>query len=75
MKCPKCNSNNFDVICKESKKRKISLISNVLMTIITLGLWIVIPIISSQKNKIIENKIVYVCKDCGKEFTKKEAII
>lgn len=78
MKCPKCNSSNFDAVCRENEifeKRKLSLISNILMTTLTLGLWIIIPAIGSYQRRKIKSRIVYICKDCGHEFTKKEAII
>lgn len=76
MKCPKCGIDNFEVISKTSGKIKrrglLSILFHIIMMCMTAGLWIIIPLISGGSKGKIKTQTIFVCKNCGNEFTQKQ---
>ena len=74
MKCPKCKSENIQVITKtEGKIKKRGLVSTliwILLAICTFGIILIIPILTGGSKGKIKTKTSFVCLNCGKEFHK-----
>lgn len=74
MKCPKCKSENIQVITKtEGKIKKRGLVSTliwILLAICTCGIILIIPILTGGSKGKIKTKTAFVCLNCGKEFHK-----
>lgn len=74
MKCPKCKSENIQVITKtEGKIKKRGLVSTliwILLAICTCGIILIIPILTGGSKGKIKTKTSFVCLNCGKEFHK-----
>lgn len=65
MRCKKCNSENVSVqTTTYTKTKSRSLLWNLLMLILTGGLWLIWMLIRKKKEKVI-NKTYAVCQDCG----------
>jgi transposase-like protein len=74
MKCPKCESDNFEVISKTTGKMHggtgIFGLIRFCLIICTCGLWLLVP----QNRGKVKSKTIFVCRNCGNEFDKKHAI-
>ena len=63
MKCPKCGSDNVQVIAKKKRRGILSILTLILLTVFTGGIWLIITWLRGRKEVT-----TYVCMDCGKEF-------
>lgn len=69
MNCPKCGSDKLQLTSSTKGKIKkrgiISTLFHLFMIFITLGLWIIVPIITSGSKGKIKTYILATCMDCG----------
>lgn len=69
MTCSRCGSSNVQAVPNTRGKIKrrgcLSVCFHVFMTIITAGLWIIIPLIRGGSRGKIKTKIEFVCLNCG----------
>ena len=68
MICPKCGSKNLIIntsVYSKSKRR--SLIWNLLMFMLTGGLWLIWMLVRRRKEKIV-NDTIATCQSCGYSF-------
>ncbi|MHA1302984.1 MAG: hypothetical protein ACTSPI_04705 [Candidatus Heimdallarchaeaceae archaeon] len=63
MICPKCGSENVQVITKKKRRGFLNLLMNAIITIFTGGIWIIILLIKGRKDITR-----FICLDCKKEF-------
>jgi len=72
MQCPKCGSNNYEIVPitkGKIKKRGIFMtLVHLLLIIGTGGLWIIIPILTGGSKGKIKTKTIGICRDCGNKF-------
>lgn len=72
MKCPKCGSENVTVqaVTETNTKHRGCLAWSmwILLAICTLGLILIIPLITNSKTKS-KTKKQAICQDCGKSWT------
>lgn len=65
LECPKCHSHNITVSTNTyTKSKSRSLLWNVLMTVITGGIWLIWMLIRKRKEKVIHEKTA-ICQSCG----------
>jgi hypothetical protein len=73
MVCKKCGSTNIQAvpITKGKIKRRGCLVTlfHIFMTIITLGLWIIVPLIRGGSKGKMNTKIEFVCLNCGSRIS------
>lgn len=69
--CKKCGSTRIQAMAitkgKIKKRGCLSTLFHIFMTIITFGLWIIIPLLRGGSHGKITTKIEYICLDCGKK--------
>lgn len=72
MQCPKCGSQNFDIVSltegKIKKRGCLMSLFHILIALFTCGLWLLIPILSGGSKGKIKSRTVGVCKNCGNKF-------
>lgn len=62
MKCKKCGSGRLQAINKTKKRGFFNILMNIVITILTGGIWLIILLIKGRKEQT-----KFVCMDCGKE--------
>ncbi len=68
MKCKKCGGENVKVDSSTyTVSQNRSFIWNLLLTILTGGLWLLWMLIRKRKEKVVTTKTA-VCQDCGKSW-------
>ena len=71
MKCKRCGSTDIQAIPitygKIKRRGCLSTLFHVFMTIITLGFWIIVPLIQGGSKGKVKPKIRFVCMNCGKK--------
>ena len=76
MQCPKCGSNNFEVISKTKGKIKkrgfIMTLVHLFLIVGTCGLWLIVPLLRGGSKGKIKSETRFVCKECGNEFNAKQ---
>lgn len=71
MVCKKCKSTNIQAVSNTygniKKRGCLMSLFHIFMTIFTLGLWIIIPLITGGSHGKIRTKTRFVCLNCGKK--------
>lgn len=74
MKCPKCGSENVQLVTKtdgEIKKRGcLSICLWIFLALCTCGLILIIPLLRGGSKGKIKTTTSFVCLECGNEFKK-----
>lgn len=77
MVCPNCGANNSQAISNVQGKIKrrgiISTLINLLLVVCTCGFWLIIMLIRSGSKGKIKTETMFVCNECGNEFTAKQS--
>lgn len=77
MVCPNCGANNSQAISNVHGKIKrrglISTLINLLLIICTCGFWLIILFIRGGSKGKIKTETMFVCNECGNEFTAKQS--
>ena len=72
MVCKRCGSTNVQAVAitKGKIKRRgcLATLFHIFMTIITLGLWIIVPLIRGGSHGKIKTKTEFVCLNCGRKI-------
>ena len=63
MKCPKCESENVQVVNKKKQRSVMNILGNILITVCTGGIWLIILFMRGRKEQTR-----FICMDCKKEF-------
>lgn len=77
MVCPSCGANNSQAISNVHGKIKrrgiISTLINLALIFCTGGLWLIIMLIRGGSKGKIKTETMFVCNECGNEFTAKQS--
>lgn len=77
MVCPNCGANNSQAISNVKGKIKrrgfISTLINLMLICCTCGTWLIIMLIRGGSKGKIKTEVIFVCNECGTEFTAKQS--
>ena len=66
MKCPKCGSEDVTTsVNTYTKSKKRSFLWNLLMILLTGGIWILWMCVRARKEEVVKKKY-HICQNCGK---------
>jgi len=72
MVCPRCSSQNYEIVAITEGKIKprgcLSVLMYLILTILTCGIWLIIGLLRSGSRGKIKSKTIGVCRDCGNKF-------
>ncbi|AUM96324.1 MULTISPECIES: hypothetical protein [Clostridium] len=71
MNCPKCGSDNVNIVSEQDKiktnnKGCLVGLGRLILITCTLGLWLLVP--SRKYNSKVKNRTVGICQSCGYKF-------
>jgi hypothetical protein len=74
MVCQRCGSSNIQAVSNTYGKIKrrgcLMTCFHIFMTIITAGLWIIVPLIRGASKGKIRTKVEFVCLNCGSKVNR-----